>query len=206
MINLARADRAAASDGLRLRCGAVRSFRQSSRVRVLTVFVALSSTPRQHRSPTVATRPGDDDADGLGGFVIAEAAKRRLLFELAYLGLPIEGYRERENGLAFDLPSTAAEMVLTGHADGVITLGLDETDPAHRERMRITLGEPYRTVLGHMRHEVAHYYQPIVAAPGSDDERRCREVFGDERADYQIRQRWTPTTTGARPAAGSSRT
>jgi hypothetical protein len=75
--------------------------------------------------------------------------------------------------------------VVTGHAEGVITLSLDETDPVHREQMRVTMGEPYRTVLGHMRHEVAHYYQPIVAAPGSDDERCSREVFGDERADYQ---------------------
>ena len=131
------------------------------------------------------TRPGDDDADGLAGFVIAEGAKRRLLFELADLGLPIESYRQKDNGLAFDLLSTATEKVVTGHAEGVITLSLDETDPVHREQMRVTMGEPYRTVLGHMRHEVAHYYQPIVAAPGSDDERCSREVFGDERADYQ---------------------
>lgn len=131
------------------------------------------------------TRPNDADTSGLGGFAAAEAAKRRLLFELADLGLPIVGWNEREGGLAFDLLSSEQSPVTTGHADGVITLDLDETDPAHRERMRMRMGEPYRTVLGHMRHEIAHYYQPILVVPDSAAEARCREIFGDEREDYQ---------------------
>jgi hypothetical protein len=131
------------------------------------------------------TRPNDGDGEGLGGFATAEAAKRWLLFELADLGLPIEGRRERPDGLAFDLLSSAWTTVTTGHADGLITLDLDETDPAHRERMRVRLGEPYRTVLGHLRHEIGHYYQPILVEPSSPQEVRCREVFGDEREDYQ---------------------
>ena len=131
------------------------------------------------------TRPNDADKRGLGGFVAAEVAKRRLLFELAELGLPVVGWNERAGGLAFDLLSSEQAAVTTGHADGVITLDLDETDPAHRERMRVRLGEPYRTVLGHLRHEIAHYYQPILVAPGSSEEGCCREIFGDEREDYQ---------------------
>jgi len=131
------------------------------------------------------TRPNDADEDGLGGFATAEAAKRRLLFELADLGLPVVGWHERPGGLAFELLSSSHAPVTTGHADGVITLDLDETDPAHRERMRVRLGEPYRTVLGHFRHEIGHYYQPILVAPDSAAERRCRERFGDERQDYQ---------------------
>jgi hypothetical protein len=131
------------------------------------------------------TRPNDADGDGLGGFAAAETAKRRLLFELADLGLPIVGWQQQPGGLAFDLLSSAWTPVTTGHADGVITLDLDETDPAHRERMRMRLGEPYRTVLGHLRHEIAHYYQPIVLGEGTPAESRCREIFGDERADYQ---------------------
>ncbi len=131
------------------------------------------------------TRPNDADVRGLGGFAAAEAAKRRLLFELIDLGLPVEGWNEREGGLAFDLLSSEQAAVTTGHADGVITLDLDETDPAHRERMRVRLGEPYRTVLGHLRHEIAHYYQPILVGEGSAAEQRCREIFGDEREDYQ---------------------
>ena len=131
------------------------------------------------------TRPNDSDENGLGGFAAAERAKRRLLFELFDLGLPVEGWNEREGGLAFALLSSEREPVGTGHADGLITLDLAETDPAHRERLRVKLGEPYRTVLGHFRHEIGHYYQPILVPPGSPQELRCRELFGDERADYQ---------------------
>jgi hypothetical protein len=131
------------------------------------------------------TRPNDADADGLGGLAAAEAAKRRLLFELADIGLPIVGWNEAPDGLAFDLLASEQTPVTTGHADGVITLDLDETDPAHRERMRVRLGEPYRTVLGHLRHEIGHYYQPILLSEGSPAESHCRELFGDERESYQ---------------------
>ncbi len=72
----------------------------------------------------------------------------------------------------------------TGHAGGLITLDLNEADPAHRERMRMHLGEPYRTVLGHLRHEVGHYYQPILLGDDWAQE-RCRELFGDERENYK---------------------
>jgi hypothetical protein len=131
------------------------------------------------------TRPNDGDVAALGGFASAEAAKRRLLFELIDLELPVSGWHEQPGGLGFDLLSSEHEAVTTGHADGLITLDLDETDPAHRERMRVNLDEPYRTVLGHMRHEIGHYYQPILVTPDSADEVRCREIFGDEREDYQ---------------------
>jgi hypothetical protein len=75
--------------------------------------------------------------------------------------------------------------VTTGHADGVITLDLAETDPVHREATRTQLGEPYRTVLGHLRHEIGHYYQPILAPDGSPARERTRDLMGDDRADYQ---------------------
>jgi hypothetical protein len=132
------------------------------------------------------TRPNDTDADGLSAFAAAEGTKRRLLFELADLGLPITGRAQKPSeGLAFDLLSSESEVVTTGHADGVITLDLAEVDPAHREQMRVRFREPYRTVLGHFRHEIGHYYQPILIAPESPAELRCRELFGDEREDYQ---------------------
>ena len=130
------------------------------------------------------TRAADDDAEGLAGLARAEAAKRRLVFELLELGPPIVGWREREGGLAFDLLSSAVEPVTTGHADGVITLDLSEADPAERERRRGQLGEPYRTLLGHLRHEIAHYYQDIVAPEGSAARAACRDLFGDDREDY----------------------
>jgi hypothetical protein len=131
------------------------------------------------------TRPNNADEKGLTGFAEAEGAKRRLVFELASLELPIESWKQRPGGLAFELLSSADEPVTTGHADGVITLDLDETDPAHRERMRVRLGEPYRTVLGHFRHEIGHYYEPLLAPEGSAAREQFREMFGDEREDYQ---------------------
>ncbi len=86
--------------------------------------------------------------------------------------------------LAFDLLSSAVGPVTTGHADGLITIDLAESDDARREARRAELDEPYRTLLGHFRHEIGHYYFPILV------ERRgrlaeARELFGDDRADYQ---------------------
>jgi hypothetical protein len=124
------------------------------------------------------TRPADTDASGLGGFARAEAAKRRLLFELGELGLPIPPE------LRFDFLSSAAAPVTTGHADGLITLDLAEADDVHRTRVREEMGEPYRTLLGHLRHEVGHFYFLVLAA---NETRRtqARALFGDERLDYQ---------------------
>ena len=72
----------------------------------------------------------------------------------------------------------------TGHADGVITLDLAESDDAHRERLREQMGEPYRTLLGHLRHEIGHFYFPLLDAPRGGAA-RARGLFGDEREDYQ---------------------
>lgn len=130
------------------------------------------------------TRPGDHDVRGLAALPVAEAAKRRLLFALGELGLPVDGFHDHPDGLAFDLLSSEHVGVTTGHDNGVITLDLAESDHAHRERMRERLGEPYRTVLGHLRHEIGHYYWPLLTP---DDERRerSRAAFGDEREDYR---------------------
>lgn len=125
------------------------------------------------------TRPDDDDEVGMAEFRKAEAAKRRLLYQLFELELPVD-----ESRLCFDLLSSARGPVTTGHADGVITLDLAESDDVARAQRRAAMGEPYRTLLGHFRHEIAHYYQPILVS--SDDEwERCRALFGDERESYQ---------------------
>lgn len=133
------------------------------------------------------TRPADDDAAGLAAYAVAEAAKRHLITELDGLGLPILGKDpvtgDPENGLAFDLLSSVDEDVTIGHADGVITLDLAESDDAYRERVRARLAEPYRTMLGHLRHEVGHYYEWQLVR-GDERMARCRELFGDESASY----------------------
>ena len=129
------------------------------------------------------TRPPDDDTEAQGRFVEAEAAKRRLVAQLIDLGLPIVGHAQDPEGLAFDLLSSRFDEVMIGHEDGVITLDLAEADDAYRERVRTELGEAYRTVLGHLRHEVGHYYwMVLVRDAGRVDE--FRERFGDERASY----------------------
>jgi hypothetical protein len=129
------------------------------------------------------TRPSDTDPEGVLDFADAEGAKRRLLFTLLELELPVEGFRDRDGGLCFKLLSSEREHVTTGHADGVITLDLREVDNAHRETIREQLGEAYRTLLGHFRHEVGHYYWPIIVEEtGLID--RFRELFGDERESY----------------------
>jgi hypothetical protein len=126
------------------------------------------------------TRPHDGDAEGLSEFAKAEAAKRRLLFELLDLGLPIG------DDLHFDLLSSRDEAVVTGHDRGLITLDLAESDDARREARRAELAEPYRTLLGHFRHEIGHYYWPLlVESRGADELARFRELFGDERTSYQ---------------------
>jgi hypothetical protein len=136
-------------------------------------------------------RPPDDDEVALGKLATAAVDKRRLLVQLIDLGLPIDPYYDTPGGLAFDLVSgVGGEPVTIGHANGVITIDLAESLDSHREALRVRLGEPYRTMLGHFRHEVGHYYQSILldepgAAPGTGDGwDACRELFGDERRSY----------------------
>jgi hypothetical protein len=131
------------------------------------------------------TRPPDDDAASQADFVQAEAAKRRLVFQLLELRLPVRSYLEKEGaGVVFDLLSSSHGPVTTGHQHGVITLDVSESDDAHRERVRHELDEPYRTVLGHLRHEIGHYYWPILVDRAGRVE-AFRALFGDEREDYQ---------------------
>lgn len=131
-------------------------------------------------------RPNDTDTEGLAAFARAEAAKRRLIAELHDLRLPIVGRDEDpEYGLGFRLLSSAHEKVFTGHENGVITLDLAEGDDVHREQLRVEMEEPYRTLLGHFRHEVGHYYFYRLVAPSSEYLARFNELFGDPDADYQ---------------------
>ncbi|WP_040802594.1 zinc-binding metallopeptidase family protein [Nocardia concava] len=130
-------------------------------------------------------RPGALEDKWLTAFGEAEAAKRRLVVELTELGLPlIDRTTDPELGLAFELLSSADDPVTTGHEHGVITLDLAEGDDLHRERLRVEMAEPYRTVLGHFRHEIGHYYQLLLITDG-DHIKRFHNLFGDPFADYQ---------------------
>jgi hypothetical protein len=132
------------------------------------------------------TRPSDTETRALAAFADAERAKRRLVAELFELKLPVIGRDEDQDyGLAFDLLSSEQQKVLTGHQNGVITLDLAEGDDVHREQLRIAMDEPYRTLLGHFRHEIGHYYFYRLVSTSPDYDRRFRELFGDPDADYQ---------------------
>ncbi len=132
------------------------------------------------------TRPDDADLKALAAFADAEKAKRRLVAELTELRLPIVGRdQDPDHGLAFDLLSSEQDKVFTGHENSVVTLDLAEGDDVHREQLRLAMAEPYRTLLGHFRHEVGHYYFYRLVAPSSEYLQRFGELFGDPDADYQ---------------------
>ena len=115
-----------------------------------------------------------------------ELAKRRMLAGVLGLGLPVFSKQQgSESGLAFDLvndqPGTSA--VLTGHDSGLLTLNLQEADDAARESIRSAMHEPYRTLLGHFRHEIGHYFWDALIKNSAWLD-GFRQLFGDESQDY----------------------
>jgi hypothetical protein len=114
-----------------------------------------------------------------------EFAKHRLFYTLMRLRLPLDTRNEQVGGLAFDFVSSDTGQVLTGHSSGLITINLTEADDAERERQRDVMREPYRTLLGHFRHEVAHFYWDRLVRDEETVLMLFRELFGDERQDYQ---------------------
>ena len=129
-------------------------------------------------------RPDVARSDAVDAWMLAEASKRRLVHQLDQLALPVEPRSAATpNGLAFDLVHVPGERGLTGHLDGVVTIDLTEADPVVRDELRRRLGEPYRTLIGNLRHEIAHHYwHRLVDQSGHLT--RFRDLFGDERADY----------------------
>ena len=141
--------------------------------------------------PDSLIRREPDAADTIARekLIPTSAALRRLVYQLLEIGLPVDPFWRRDGGLAFDLVSSysSGERVVIGHANGVITIDLVESLDDYRETLRIRLGEPYRTMLGHFRHEVGHYYEHVLIETGPGADRylaNCRELFGDERISY----------------------
>jgi len=134
------------------------------------------------------TVPDLGDDRRLAAWRKLEAAKHRLFYSLLRFGLPVDDRpQEPARHLAFDFladtPDADTSKVMTGHDNGLITIALDEADDAEREKRRESLHEPYRTLLGHFRHEIGHYYWDRLVQDG-DRLEAFRAVFGDERADY----------------------
>jgi hypothetical protein len=116
-----------------------------------------------------------------------EDAKRRVVSALIALGLPLASRvdEDPQRGLAFDFLRSPVNgpRVLTGHDNGLITLNIEEADDVKREQIRTSMHEPYRTLVGHFRHEVGHYYWDRLVAK-THWLNRFRALFGDERTDY----------------------
>jgi hypothetical protein len=115
-----------------------------------------------------------------------ELAKRRVVSQLLVLGLPVvTRHADPVGGLAFDFLSDlpGSPRVLTGHEQGLITLNAEEAEDVVRERIRAEMREPYRTLVGHFRHEVGHYYWDRLVYPTAWLD-NFRHLFGDERVDY----------------------
>ena len=118
-----------------------------------------------------------------------ELAKHRLFYTLIRLDLALPSRAEDpQYGLVFDFladaPDAGGHKVMTGHEDGLIAVNLSEADDAEREKLRLAMGETYRTLLGHLRHESGHYFwDRLVRDTGRLE--TFREFFGDERQDYQ---------------------
>lgn len=124
------------------------------------------------------TIPNLSEPGSLPAWQELERAKKRLVYALMRFGLPFETVPG--NGrLAFDFVRDA----MTGHQDGLITIDVLEADAVERERQRQLFGEPYRALLGHLRHESGHFYWTLLV----DNAGRLdafRALFGDERDDY----------------------
>jgi hypothetical protein len=119
-----------------------------------------------------------------------EGAKRRLIYSALRLNLPVANREDDpEGGLGFRFmgdttnPDGTLSKVMTEHNNGIITLNIIEADDAQREKIRLGMKEPYRTLLGHFRHESGHYYWDRLVLKGKFLD-RYREIFGDERQDY----------------------
>ena len=128
-----------------------------------------------------------------------EQTKRRALFTLYRLGLAFRDSANDPNpqispqlpALVFDFledqqanPNVSLEFVYSGHSNGVITINAAEADDSFRAANRELMNEVYRTLLGHFRHELGHYYGLLLK--GNDDIfTEYQHLFGDESQDYK---------------------
>jgi hypothetical protein len=116
-----------------------------------------------------------------------EIGKHRLFYSLLRWNLPLRTRAEDpEHGLIFNFLADRdnTPKVMTGHDDGIITIALTEADALERERRRLQMGEPYRTILGHFRHEVGHHFWDVLVRDGGRLA-ACRAVFGDDTINYE---------------------
>ncbi|MEP1086757.1 putative zinc-binding peptidase [Algoriphagus sp.] len=132
------------------------------------------------------TIPNLSDSENFSKWQKLEVAKHRLVYQLLALRLEILPQETNpEIGLCFDFIARQGDSkIMTGHANGVVTILLSEADSVHREQMRKQLSEPYRTLIGHFRHEVGHYFWDRLINRDQKVLGDFRAIFGNEQADY----------------------
>lgn len=138
------------------------------------------------------TIPIQNSETNLRRWRILESSKRRLIYNLLNHGLKFENRMQNpQYGLAFDFledkrsnPSVIDDHIYTGHKDGIITLNAFEADPEVRVSVRESMNERYRTILGHFRHEIGHYYFDRLIM-NSDWIKYFINTFGNPGQNYQ---------------------
>ncbi|HTE10781.1 MAG TPA: putative zinc-binding peptidase [Chitinophagaceae bacterium] len=133
------------------------------------------------------TIPSLDKEENLDRWRRIEIAKHRLIYSLLRLRLPVESKEgEEETGIAFDFMADTdpVKKVMTGHDSGTITLNIEEADEKLRVKHKLDLGERYRTLLGHFRHEIGHYYWDVFFKNNNAGLQKFRKLFGDDSIDY----------------------
>ena len=114
-----------------------------------------------------------------------EVAKHRLIYQLQKIGFDLQSKMTSDAGICFDFIAKNDDPdIMTGHADGVITILIREADSTFREQARKELREPYRTLIGHLRHEVGHYFWNLLIRSDFDALQRFRTIFGNEENNY----------------------
>jgi len=114
-----------------------------------------------------------------------EIAKHRLIYQLQKRGLSLPSKLNQEDGLCFDFVAKQNDPnLMTGHANGIITILLREADSVLREQARRQLLEPYRTLIGHLRHEVGHYFWDRLVFTNKNVLADFRAIFGDDQLNY----------------------
>lgn len=145
-----------------------------------------SETPYCKACDLNSTIPNLSKPEAIGQWMVIENAKHRLIYSLLKMKLPLMSKNvDEEKGLTFDFLADlkGKPRVLTGHDNGLITLNVVEADDVEREKSRKAMKEPYRTLVGHFRHEVGHYYWDRLI-DNSIYLEEFRKLFGDDQEDY----------------------
>lgn len=134
--------------------------------------------------------PDASTEEGLNQWRRISQAQRHLFYSLLRFNLPHTNRDEDpQGGLVFDFlidkvqPDGTVVPAMTGHESGLIAIRAAEADDVTREKVRVSMNEPYRTMLGHFRHETGHYIWDKLVRDGGRLE-AFRAAFGDERQDY----------------------